>query len=314
MKYKFLSIFFIIYSISLAQTFEIDLDKNIIGKLDLKYDTYFDLENYYGKGQDTINIKNNLVSKGYLYKDLNVLILRGAKSENQEKYNYLNDVDFDPEGAYIRQIHFYNNSILKFGEKEITVGKSKVKDIIEFMSNVENEFIEDENDITCFYSFLKNNNLKIYTQKVKNKYTFSKDIKDYLNSTITKVEIIHDFNGFEYNSSSNKCERPIYATKNEKHLNCLKKSMRNILKSGTTDVKDGVWKEFHPNHKIKYEGKFEVGKPIGVHKTYKMDGTLEKEENFGWGLKTAQIVVLGMLFVFIIFILYYIFFRNHKRK
>ncbi|WP_238528717.1 toxin-antitoxin system YwqK family antitoxin [Kordia algicida] len=76
---------------------------------------------------------------------------------------------------------------------------------------------------------------------------------------------------------------PLYAPKTETHRNSFvqkhKGGLHYIFWSDTSNykaVKNGYWKEFHPNHVLKEEGNYKKGRKKGVFKYYDLNGKLIK--------------------------------------
>lgn len=87
--------------------------------------------------------------------------------------------------------------------------------------------------------------------------------------------------------------KPLYAPLSEMHKNKLIDTSPKFFKFLKSDwVKDGLWIEYYPNHKIKSKGSYKNGKEIGVFYYYNQSGTLVNTVNYQASSKNSIWLVL----------------------
>ena len=151
--------------------------------------------------------------------------------------------------------------------------------------------------------------------------TFNQTLPFVSAQKIKYVEIAHSFgNRYERNSKdSADCifTTPLYSPISEKHLNCLKRKKETLtdwfkIMAPPIFQKDGLWKEFHPNHNIASIGNYKADIKVGLFKYYDLNGKLIKTTDYGFPNQNKNAIITGLIILFGLILI--VFLRKIKKN
>lgn len=110
---------------------------------------------------------------------------------------------------------------------------------------------------------------------------------------------------------------PLYSPISEKHLNCLKRKIETladwfIIMAPQILQKEGLWKEYHPNHNIASIGNYKADIKVGLFKYYDLNGKLIKTTDYGFPIQNSNAIIIGFLILFGVILI--VFLRKRKKK
>lgn len=292
---RILCILTIIFSsnFSFGQT---EIKRDIIEKIEIGYTTRWDIGQLFGKGV--------LIDSKFLNPD---------KEQDQRKQGWFhaNGLEYKDkgiafvcadDGELISSIYLTPPFVLTLNKQQIIdIGKTPLGvafpgiDTMKVNTSGASNYWSFSIDNYRFFVAkpLEHRNKSHYSQVP----AFKENIEYYKSRPISIVTYdFYDYELFkhEFEESENKlyCNRPLYAPKDLTHRNCFDMGwpdkiptlMRPFyaLTGGQKSerIKQGYWKEYGPNHKLIYEGKFKDNKEVGLFKYYNIEGKLEKTKTF----------------------------------
>jgi hypothetical protein len=295
-------------NISFGQT---EVERDILGKIEIGYTTRWDIEQLFGNGElidnHFLNPDNEqdqgkpgwIHSNGLFYKDKGIAFICAD------------------DGELISSIYFIPPFTLRLNNlTEIQIGQTPIRlafpaiDTIKVNTTGASNYWSFSIDKYRFFV------AKPIEHRKKEHYSevpsFKDNIDYYKSQPISKVTIdLYDYEQFkqEFQEADNKlyCSRPLYAPKDVTHSNCFDLGWSDkvptlmrpfyALTGGQKSerIKQGYWKEYGPNHKLIYEGKFKDNKEVGLFKYYDIEGNLERTETFSESkLNWIHIFALGL--------------------
>lgn len=301
-----------------------DIKIDILDKIEIGYSTRWDIEQRFGKGKQ---LDNYFIDPDY------------EQDQGEPSMDHANGLEYKDkgitficaeDGELICSIHLKHPFILKLNEQKIIhIGKTSLGiafpkiDSLKVNTSGASNYWSFSIDRYRFFidKPIEHRNKDHYSQVPK----FKDNIEYFKLQPISIVT--YDFYDSETFSHKGRkfenelyCSRPFYAPKNETHFNCIEMGfpenvpvlLRPIytMTGGQKSkiIKQGYWKEYGPNHKLIYEGKFKDNKEIGLFKYYDINGNLEKTMTFYESI-TNWIYLIPILFIAIIWTI-----RTRKRK
>jgi len=304
---------------------EISIDQKFINDIDLGYTTRWDIVQRLGQGEylekKILNPENerDLGQNGWVHSNGLYYLNKGLI------FKCYND------GELISGIQFKKPYRGVFGSTDtLIIGQTKLE-----IAFPEIDTFKVSTTGASYYWSFQFDGFTYYIEKPndhKNKIHFSevphfKDNLEYYKSQpisiVTKDLYNYDLfqNDLTTKNENLLCVKPIYAPKDNEHLNCCEMGWPNniswffipfyALTGGrkSEQIKQGYWQVYSPRHLISYEGEFKDGRENGVFKYYDINGELESTKNhtsFFW--MWVYILAIGLVIILIIWKL-----KNRKR-
>lgn len=315
--------FLFLSNISFGQT---EVERDILEKIEIGYTTRWDIQQFFGKGEfidgHFLNPDNEqdqgkpgwVHSNALVYKDKGIVFICAD------------------DGELISSIYLTSPFILTLNEQnEIQIGQTTLASAFPAIDTVKVNTTGASNywsfGIGKFRFFVtkpvEHRNKRHYSEVL----SFKDNIEYYKGQPISIVTIdLYDYELFkqEFQEAENKlyCNRPFYAPKDVTHSNCFDMGwpdkvptlMRPFyaLTGGQKSerIKQGYWKEYAPNHKLIYEGKFKDNQEIGLFKYYDKEGNLERTETFSESkVNWTYLLLIGLIASILTLII-----KNRKMK
>tara|TARA_R110001592_G_scaffold334469_1_gene618829 strand:+ start:1567 stop:2493 length:927 start_codon:yes stop_codon:yes gene_type:complete len=155
------------------------------------------------------------------------------------------------------------------------------------------------------YWIIKNENITFLVNRFDNDNEYPIEPTEIYNRKIHSIILTEKRKPYE----SNDCKKPLFAPKTESHKNCLVKQHKGgiyYISWGDEPtheyVKNGFWKEFYPNHKIKEQGNYIKGVKVGTFEYFTQNGKFTYTKNhFGGYFKLHKWkIIFGVIFIIII--------------
>jgi len=285
--------FLFISNISFGQT---DIGQEILDKIEPGYSTRWDIEQLYGKGE--------LIDNHFLNPD-------NERDQGKTEWVHSNGIQYKEQGITfvcaddgekISSIYLTSPFKLTLNRQNIIyLGQTSLGNAFPRIDTIK----VNTTGASYYWSF-SIDRYRFYVAKPidhrnKGHYSevpsFKDNLEYYKTQPINIIEIgLYDYNRFETESIKKEenllCARPIYAHKEENHLNCYEMGWPKKLTwieipfyaltgGGKSEkIKQRYWKEYSSAHKLVYEGAFKDNKEIGLFKYYDQEGNLVRTENF----------------------------------
>lgn len=268
--------------------------QDFISIVDTGYTTRWDVEQNLGDGK---LIENQIVSPEVEHsKEAGLVHYNGLLYQNLGVLFTCTD-----DGELIDGIHFLPPFTDKLGlPNEFIIGSTPLSEImpidsVKFSTTGASKYFSFVHGQFQFYV------LKPEEDMNKDHWSHVPKVADrldyYSSQPIAKVTTwFYDYDNYKRETQTKEdetyCSTPFYAPKNETHLNCYTMTWPNSVPGimvpfyamtggqKSDQVKQGLWKEYWPSHKLKYTGEFEDGKEVGEFKYFDINGNLTKTENF----------------------------------
>jgi len=273
-----------------------EVEKDILEKIEIGYTTRWDIEQFFGKGK--------LIEKHFLNPD-------NEQDQGKPGWVHSNGLEYKEkgisficadDGELISSIYFtYPFKLTIDKQNLINIGQTTLINAFSAIDTIKVNTTGASNYWSFSFDKYRFFVAKPVEHRNKRHYSevpsFKDKIEYYKSQPISIVTIdLYDYELFkqELQEAENKlyCSRPFYAPKDETHINCFDMGwpdkvptlMRPFyaLTGGQKSerIKQGYWKEYAPNHKLIYEGKFKDDQEIGLFKYYDSEGNLDRTETF----------------------------------